>query len=107
MAARVTWHGDALVAHVHGRVVAVMQECGFEIVPMVQAVTPVRTGAARASVKFEVHETTRQITLRYGGTVSYFVFLETGTRGRPGAAPLARTFHEAVALVRSRLVGLL
>lgn len=103
----VAWHGDALLAIVRGRVTAIMQECGFAIVPIVQAVTPVRTGAAKASVTFEVEAEAQRVVLRYGGTVSYFIYIETGTRGRAGAAPLARTYQQAVALVRERLAGVI
>lgn len=104
--AKVVWHGDQLVALVHERIVAAMSRCGFALVPMVQAVTPVETGAARASVTFEVEEAEKRIVLRFGGTVSYWIWIEIGTHGRPGAAPLGQTFPQAIELVKGELKGL-
>jgi hypothetical protein len=103
---RLDWHGDQLLTLVHQRVLELMHQCGFEIVPLVQAVTPVKTGAAQASVTFDVDEAGQRVTLRYGGTVNYYQWIEIGSRGRPGRAPLGQTFGQAIAIVQQQLDGI-
>jgi hypothetical protein len=103
---RVVWRGPQLMATVEQRVLATMQQLGFVLVRLVQTNTPVRTGKAQRSVTMEVRREGSQIVLRWGGTVSYFIWIEIGTRGRPGKAPVGRTFDEAVTLLKRELVGL-
>lgn len=100
---KVTIHREQILEMERKRVVAALNRAGFKIVPIVQEATPYLTGKARNSVTYEVEERERSVTLRYGGTVDYYIWIEVGTHGRPGAAPLARTFSQALAIVEREL----
>jgi hypothetical protein len=88
------------------RVFQVMAAAGYLWEREAKILTPVDTGLARSSVRMEIERHGHRIVVTVGSNVIYFIWIEIGTRGRPGAAPLARSLPVAVAAVRRGLQAL-
>jgi hypothetical protein len=112
--AQVVWKQAEYEAHIRSEWLRGLTELGREAKAYVQSLTPYRTGFARRSVWFAVvDESGRQVAgdtvdgngqrvviphmaggqglrLIVGANAPYYIWIEIGTRGRPGKAALAR-----------------
>jgi hypothetical protein len=113
MPGTVTWRQADFERMVAGQIIAALTEIGREAKAFVQRETPYRTGYARRSIYFVVldeagnrvagdthDENGVPVPANFGGTgryrvivganAPYYIWIEVGTRGRPGHAALAR-----------------
>lgn len=107
MSAKVVWRGPELQALLIPEVRAALEDVAQRVEARTKAATPVRTGAARDSVHSSVETSGDHIEATVGGSVPYFIWLELGSRGRPGIGMLQQGITGAAAEIRAALKGLI
>lgn len=86
MPGRLNWNGDDISKRVLNAMRRAADESMAAAIPVAKARTPVVTGTAQGSIRLEPARIFRdEVRGRWGSfDVNYFIFLETGARGRPG-----------------------
>lgn len=73
----ITWNPTPLFQHVDHEIAARMHESGERMVRKAQQLVPVKTGATRASIRWEYHPAEHELTLVADS--AHAIFLEYGT----------------------------
>jgi len=101
--ATVTWDIDALAKEIQGEVVAAVKETTAETRDIAREIAPVRTGEYRDGIIDQYEETPTSVTGEVVATAPYSIYVEVGSRGRPGKAVLATAIQGADARLAKRI----
>jgi len=103
MSVKMVWKGDQLAAHVHAQAAQAVKRAALAGEAQVKELTPVDTGRARRSVHTAIEETPHRITATVGGNVAYYIYIELGSRGRPGKAPVGHSVDDMVRQLKNEI----
>ncbi len=103
MAVKMVWKGDQLAAHVHAQAAQAVRRAALAGEAQIKERTPVETGRARRSVHAIVEETPNAIVATLGGNVAYYIYIELGSRGRAGQAPVGHSVDDMVRQLKDEI----